>query len=183
MMVCPVVDKGAKTRVVYLPEGEWTNYWTKEVFQGKQHISVLCPLDQIPIFIKGGAIIPMQESQNYVGEKEITNYDLHIYPNGKSAFTLYADDGKSLNYTSGEFATTIIETEESEEYVHLKIQQPKGSYVSSIATYTLVIHLSKKPSSIAINNNSMNISQLNYTNGVLQIEVSAHELQDVKIVK
>ncbi|SNR27671.1 Alpha-glucosidase, glycosyl hydrolase family GH31 [Maribacter sedimenticola] len=183
MMVCPVVDKGAKTRVVYLPEGEWTNYWTKEVFQGKQHISVLCPLDQIPIFIKGGAIIPMQKSQNYIGENEITNIDLHLYPKGKSAFTLYADDGKSLNYTSGEFATTIIETEESEEYVHIKIQQPKGSYVSSIATYTLTIHLSKKPSSIAINNNSMNISQLNYTNGVLQIEVSAHELQDVKIVK
>ncbi|MDO1513323.1 glycoside hydrolase family 31 protein [Maribacter confluentis] len=183
MLVCPVVDKGAKTRVVYLPEGEWINYWTKEVFQGKQHISVLCPLDQIPIFIKGGAIIPMQESQNYIGEKEITNIDLHLYPKGKSSFTLYADDGKSLNYTSGDFATTIIETEESEESVHIKIQQPKGYYLSSIITYTLVVHLPKKPSSIAINNKSIDISQLNYTNGVLQIAVSAHTVQDVKIVK
>ncbi|MGO4918573.1 glycoside hydrolase family 31 protein [Maribacter spongiicola] len=186
MMVCPVVDKGAKTRVVYLPEGEWTNYWTKEVFQGKQHISVLCPLDQIPIFIKGGAILPMQESQNYIGEKEITNIDLQLYPKGKSTFTLYADDGKSLNYTSGEFATTEVNLEASDDIISVIINKSEGIYKSDLETYTVVLELKESPKSVGINNKSYKQtakSPISFENGILKIIVSAKNQQTVKIKK
>ena len=186
MMVCPVVDKGAKTRVVYLPEGEWTNYWTKEVFQGKQHISVLCPIDQIPIFIKGGAIIPMQESQNYVGEKEIANIDLHLYPKGKSAFTLYADDGKTLGYKDGEFATTQINLEASNDIISVIINKSEGIYKSDLETYTVVLELKESPKSVGINNKYYKQtakSPISFENGILKIIVSAKNQQTVKIQK
>lgn len=186
MMVCPVVDKGAKTRIVYLPEGEWTNYWTKEVFQGKQYISVLCPLDQIPIFIKGGAILPMQESQNYVGEKEITNIDLHLYPKGKSAFTLYADDGKTLDYTSGDFATTEVNLEASDDIISVIINKSEGIYKSDLETYTVVLELKESPKSVGINNKSYKQtakSPISFENGILKIIVSAKNQQTVKIKK
>ncbi len=189
MMVCPVIDKGAKTRVVYLPKGQWTNYWTNEVFEGKQYISVLCPLGQIPIFIKGGAIIPMQESQNYIGEKAIKNIDLHIYTHEKSSFTLYQDDGKSLNYENGDYTTTQIETEENHQTTIIKIDEPKGSFISNVATYTIVIQQPDHPSSIFINKKKIDASKLkeqkaiSYTDGILKIKVDANKLQEIKIVK
>lgn len=79
-MVCPVTTKGAKTRVVYLLEVNWINYWTGKKLKGKQYINVLCLLNEIPIFIKAGAIIPTQEVVNYIGEKKINQIILDIYP-------------------------------------------------------------------------------------------------------
>ncbi|KKN44186.1 hypothetical protein LCGC14_0695640 [marine sediment metagenome] len=152
MMICPVVTKGAQTRVVYLPEGEWTNFWTNEVFQGKQYISILCPLDQIPIFIKGGAIIPMQETQNYIGEKEIDTMDVLIYPKGHSSFENYEDDGESLNYVTGIYATTLIDSQEGKDETVISIDERIGAYTSPTKSYRLLIASRNEPKQIMVNN-------------------------------
>lgn len=189
MMVCPVVDKGAQTRVVYLPEGQWTNYWTKEVFQGKQHISVLCPIDQIPIFIKGGAIIPMQETQNYVGEKEIKNINLMIFPKEESSFTLYEDDNISLDYQKGQFSSTQITCNSSDTEIVITVEKPQGNFKSVTETYTLLMEMKSKPKLILINDKSYNlnilsdISIISYQNGTLKILVSTGNFQQINIVQ
>ncbi|MEH6406794.1 MAG: TIM-barrel domain-containing protein, partial [Leeuwenhoekiella sp.] len=97
-MICPVTTKGAQTRTVYLPEGKWINYWDNKTFTGKQYINVLCPLDEMPIFVKAGAIIPMQAPLQFIGNKETTAITFDIYPYKKSDFTLYDDDGKTTEY-------------------------------------------------------------------------------------
>lgn len=140
MMICPVTTKGAKTRTVYLPEGNWTNYWTGEQFEGKQYLNVLCPIEEMPIFIKGGAIIPSQEVVQYVGEKEIETITLDIYPDGNSSFSLYDDDGKSLDYQKGKYALTTIEVNAEDDQVEVTIQPAEGKYKLDDRTYEIRLH-------------------------------------------
>ncbi len=58
MLVAPVINEGAVSRSVYLPAGAWTNYWTGKVIDGGRTVTVPAPLDQIPIFVRAGSILP-----------------------------------------------------------------------------------------------------------------------------
>lgn len=157
MMICPVTTKGAKTRTVYLPEGNWTNYWTGEQFEGKQYLNVLCPIEEMPIFIKGGAIIPSQEVVQYVGEKEIETITLDIYPDGNSSFSLYDDDGKSLDYQKGKYALTTIEVNAEDDKVEVTIQPAEGKYKLDDRIYEVRLH--GNYSAAKSNGKSLNIQQ------------------------
>lgn len=180
IMVCPVTNKGAQTRTVYLPKGNWINYWTGEEHQGKQHISVLCPIEQTPIFIKGGAIIPTQEPINYVGEKEITNISLDIYPSGKSSFTLYDDDGKSLTYQEGNFATTLINVVDTNTETKISINNPIGEFKLPNRTYTLKVHLKKKPKNVTLNSKDKNII---FNKNILETIIENSNNKNVVVIK
>lgn len=154
LMVCPVTTKEAKTRTVYLPEGNWINYWTGEKFEGKQYLNVLTPIEQMPIFVKAGAIIPTQEVVNYIGEKEIDIITLDVYPEGESSFQLYDDDGESLDYQNGEFSITDIKVKENENQVALEINIPEGKFEVSPRSYIVRVHSEAKFSGIQINGKS-----------------------------
>ncbi|MFW5802697.1 MAG: TIM-barrel domain-containing protein [Verrucomicrobiota bacterium] len=61
LLVCPVLEKGARQRRVYLPESaRWTHAWTGETVDGGQWLTVDAPLDQIPVFLKNDAAIPIR---------------------------------------------------------------------------------------------------------------------------
>lgn len=151
LMVCPVTTKGAQTREVYLPEGIWFDYYTGQRYEGKRYLQVLTPLDQIPILVKGGAIIPQQEPMQYVGEKPIDNLIVEVFPEGNSSFSLYEDDGKSTAYQQGVFATTSISCQQNKEQITLHVDTPKGKFQVAPRTYSFRVHLWEKPSSVKIN--------------------------------
>lgn len=157
MLICPVTTKGAQTRVVYLPKGIWYDYWTGKKIEGGQHLNVLTPLDQMPIFIKAGAIIPRQEVVQYVGEKKIDHITLDIYPHGDSEFTLYDDDGKSMEYQQGHYATTDIICQESNGSVNIQIKAPQGTYDVLERTYALQIHTDTAPASVTADGNTLEV--------------------------
>ena len=149
MMVCPVTVKGAQTRVIYLPKGTWVDYWTGRSYAGKQYIQVETPLDRIPILVKAGAIIPMQEAMDYVGQKPVDRITFDLFPGGSSEFTVYDDDGKSLDYQSGKFAATVIHSEQTEDRLDVQIDKPNGAYQLPKRTYRLKIHTPSAPQSVA----------------------------------
>ncbi len=102
MLVAPIVEQGVTKRLVYLPAGNWINYWTKERITGNKHIIVDAPLDVMPIFIKEGSIIPMYEDVQYVGEKK---YDkLKLLVAGDCAWgSHYQDNGEDFEYMDGQY--------------------------------------------------------------------------------
>ncbi len=148
MMVCPVTVKGAQTREVYLPEGVWLDYYTGQKYTGKQYLQVLAPLDQIPILVKAGAIIPMQEPVNYIGEKPADLITLEIFPHGASGFSLYDDDGKSLDYQKGRFARTEISCSQDAGRLQVGIRKPQGAYPVPERRYALKIHADTVPKTV-----------------------------------
>ncbi|HVG41060.1 MAG TPA: TIM-barrel domain-containing protein [Chitinophagaceae bacterium] len=151
IMVCPVVTKGAQTRTVYLPEGEWYNYWTGEKHVGKQYLHILTPLDSIPLFIKSGSIIPSQSVQQYVGEKKIDTLTIDIYPGTNSTFDLYEDDGKSMNYIKGAYSVTKISVVSNKKSINVKIQEASGNYIPLDHHFVINIHDMVMPKSVQEN--------------------------------
>jgi alpha-glucosidase len=141
LMVCPVTQKGAVTRVVYLPAGKWIDYWTGVVYEGGRYLNALCPLDKLPLYIKAGSIIPTQAVQQYVGQMKETKITLDIYPSANGSFDLYTDDGKSMGYQDGEYSVTQI----TYAFGKLHIAAPVGKYHSSIQTFNIKIHTAVKP--------------------------------------
>lgn len=105
ILVAPVVEQGARHRLVYLPEGDnWIDYWTKKEYKGGQYIIKEAALDICPIYIKVLSIIPIGKEQNYIGEKENDTLALDIYlgeNDGDIIYTHYLDDGESFDYKNG----------------------------------------------------------------------------------
>lgn len=157
-----VLTTYAQTRVVYLPEGTWFDYWTGQQYEGEQYVSVLSPLDTIPIFAKGGAIIPMQEEVQYITDYP-ANLMLDIYPHGESSFTLYEDDGKSLEYQEGNYATTEISCSAEEGQISILIGEPEGGYEVPDRSYVLKVHSTEVPQTVSVANQKL--QQLSNTEG------------------
>jgi alpha-glucosidase (family GH31 glycosyl hydrolase) len=58
VLVAPVIEQGATSRAVYLPQGSWTDYWTSNILDGGKQVTATAPLQQIPIFVRAGSILP-----------------------------------------------------------------------------------------------------------------------------
>ena len=114
IMVCPISRPKVEARMVYLPKGIWYDYWTDERIEGGKYIVRKTPIDIIPIYIKAGSIIPMDEVKDYIDNKT-ENLDLHIYPGSDGEYRLYLDDGVSFDYISGVYSEINFKLIEGEE--------------------------------------------------------------------
>lgn len=148
ILVAPVCRKGDTTKDIYLPEGNrWVNYHTGEVYEGGKQLTVAAPLNQIPLMIRKGAIIPMRR---YARAIEMGSNDpliLHIYPDThKSTFTLYEDDGITNDYLNGIYASTLFECIRDNKSIRFTINPVTGYYENMPAkrSYILKIHTIKK---------------------------------------
>lgn len=149
-MVAPIVQKGLKSRTIYLPEGTWFDFWTGTKYQGRQTIDYSAALDQLPLLVKGGSIIPFQPVMNYMGEKEVKTLTFEIFPEGTSSFALYEDDGKSFEYQKGGYALTKINCRETAKDIIINIANPEGNFVSPHHRYEFKLHLAKAPGKITV---------------------------------
>jgi alpha-glucosidase len=101
LLVAPVMTPGVTARAVYLPKGVWYDYHTGKRYVGGKNILVDCPIDQIPLFAKGGAVIPVSEGCPQSSD-EIERVYLEVFP-GRGEWLHYTDDGASLAYQKGEY--------------------------------------------------------------------------------
>lgn len=102
MLVAPVVNQGEDKKMVYLPKGKWIDYWTGEEQEGEQYIIRDAPISICPIYMKAGSILPIYPEQAYIGEKEIDELTLYVYP-GEGIYYHYQDDGESFAYQDGSY--------------------------------------------------------------------------------
>jgi alpha-glucosidase (family GH31 glycosyl hydrolase) len=154
LMICPVTTKGELSRTVYLPRGEWYDYWSGKKYSGKQYITAVCPIDTIPIYVKAGAIMPMQEKMNYVGEKPAVKITLDIFPGADNYFELYEDDGKSLSYQDGNYSITRINLTQQGS-LKFSIQKPEGKFQPVSHQFILKIHSLSRPNSVTENGQAL----------------------------
>lgn len=158
LMVCPVTEKGARTRVVYLPEGTWYDYWTGAQYAGKRYLTVSCPLDQIPLFVRAGAMIPTQPVMQYVGEKPVDTITWDVYPGATDSSILYTDDGKSLDYQKGDYALAGLRGRLEGNTFRIRSLPLQGRFDVSGLHYRLQIHLPSAPRKVSERNHPLSPS-------------------------
>lgn len=95
----------SKQMEVYLPSGtQWYNYWTNEVSEGGQKMSIETTFNRIPLFVRAGSIVPVGPDVQYSSEKKWDNLTLCVYPGADGSFTLYEDEFDNYNYEKGAYS-------------------------------------------------------------------------------
>jgi alpha-glucosidase len=128
LLVAPVLWEGAVERSVYLPRGDWYDYWTGQRFEGGQTITVPAGLDVIPLFVKGGAFVFRQPVVQSTGEMPGNAMHVLIAPATKSDAILYEDDGLSLNYAHGAYSARHFHQTRGQEIIDVEIDPATGAY-------------------------------------------------------
>ena len=103
LLVAPVVEKGANTRVVYLPNGVWYDFWTGERIKGGREILRGVDLETMPLYARAGSILPLGPVKQFTGERTDQPLTVVIYPGADAEFLLYEDDGHSFDYRKGDW--------------------------------------------------------------------------------
>jgi alpha-glucosidase (family GH31 glycosyl hydrolase) len=98
LLVAPVVEKGAQSRKVYLPAGKWFDWWTGQPSAGKCWVERPVDLATMPIYVRAGAVVPLDPVRQFTSEAVSEPTTLRVYPGADSVSTLYDDDGQSLGY-------------------------------------------------------------------------------------
>jgi len=105
-LVSPVYAFRARKRQVYLPAGAmWYDFYTNRTFEGGQRISAAAPLSRMPLFVRAGSIVPVGPAIQYTGEKPDAPLTLLVYTGASGHFALYEDEGTTLDYRHGKYAT------------------------------------------------------------------------------
>ncbi|WBW97861.1 glycoside hydrolase family 31 protein [Oceanirhabdus sp. W0125-5] len=139
-------------KVIWLPEGEWYDFFSGEYYEGNRHYALYGKLDEIPIFAKSGTIIPLGEEVDWDGVDNPSTIELNIYPGDKGEFELFEDDGVSQGYKNNKYALTRITQEKKDDYISIKIFKSKGEseYIPEDRGYVLNIKAFNKPSEIVV---------------------------------
>ena len=98
ILVAPVVEKGAKSRRVYLPAGTWFDWWTGEKLAGQHWIERPVDLATLPLYVRAGAIVPLDPVRQFTAQPVTEPTIVRVHPGADGAFVLYDDDGQSLGY-------------------------------------------------------------------------------------
>ncbi|MFJ8043399.1 TIM-barrel domain-containing protein [Kitasatospora sp. NPDC096147] len=160
-LVAPVVTDTATRDGIYLPAGTWTDYWTGKAYNGPGWLNgYSAPLDTLPLFVKGGGIVPMWPKMNYTGEKPVDTLTYDVYPRGSSSFTLYEDDGITRAYQSGASATqavTVSAPTSGSGNVTVNVGASTGSYTGKPASrgYQFSLHAAAAPSSVTVDGSTL----------------------------
>ncbi len=145
-MVANVVEKGARTRRVYLPEGaDFYDYYTRAAYTGGQVLEIPVTLSDIPLFIPSGSLIPMAGNKlDNLATQQATSITLLCTSDKGCQFTLYEDDGATMEYEKGNYLKTHICLSPGEKTA-LDFKQ-EGCYPTAVETmYVDMIHREKSP--------------------------------------
>lgn len=130
---------GVATKRVWLPYGTWFNFFTGESLAGGKWIEVQAALEDIPVFVKAGAIVPLAPKVGWGGVDNPTELHLHVFPGADNSFDLYEDDGETTDYQRGQYAITRFELKGDTFTIH-----PTQGDLSVIpAQRTYHIHLNR----------------------------------------
>jgi alpha-glucosidase len=161
MLVAPVVtaaDKvsGLASEHVWLPEGEWIEQASGKHFAGPTAADRSFSIEQIPVYVKAGAIIPKQPPMLYTGQKPVDPLILDVWPlqpGTTSTYSVYEDSGVAEDYQRGVFARTPIKATQTGDTLHVEIGPVEGSFSGMLKTrsYELRLPADWPPESVLVN--------------------------------
>ena len=161
MIVAPVVapaDKasGLATEQVWLPQGDWIEWPTGKHFTGPISVSRSFSIDQIPVYVKSGAIIPMAPPMSYTGEKPVNPLIVNIWPlkpGQSSSYSLYEDSGVAVEYQHGVFDRTPIKATQTGDALKVEIGPVEGGFPGMLKARSYEVRLPADwpPESVTVN--------------------------------
>ncbi len=137
LMVAPAASWDRIIKV-YLPEGRWYDFYTDQVFEGGSEVLVEAPLEKLPLFVRAGSVLPMQEPVQCTAGAFQGLLQLHVYAGGESSggIVFYEDDGVSFEHEKGAFFKREIRVSGDE----LVLEPAEGELASGFARIKFFFH-------------------------------------------
>ena len=129
-----------KTAMKYLPKGtDWYDFSTGKRYKGGQMVKLTISLQDVPMFVRAGSIVPLGPVMQYVGEKTWDDLEIRVYPGADGQFMLYEDEGDSYNYEKGVYSTITFQWNDRTRTLTIGARQ--GSYPGMLQKrqFTLVL--------------------------------------------
>ncbi|MDN3665567.1 TIM-barrel domain-containing protein [Algibacter miyuki] len=126
IMVGFVTTYKDREKEMYFPEGQWYNYWTDEKIEGGKKVTVKAELDETPMFVKAGTILPIGPKLQYADQRTTESTDIIVYPGENAEFTMYLDDGASYNYENKTYSEIVFSYSEKDK--KLTVKKGNGDY-------------------------------------------------------
>ena len=155
MLVAPItapMEGNFSTLDIWLPQGSWYEVCTGTMLQGGQVVTRNFKIDEYPLYVKAGAIIPQYtDCHQHVGGNDWTQFDLMIYPGADGDFTMYYDDGDDKNYDENNMWVRF-QTSRQENTCLVSINPAEGNYIPASRNITLKFVASDVPEHVYCNN-------------------------------
>ncbi|HEY5747110.1 MAG TPA: glycoside hydrolase family 31 protein [Chryseolinea sp.] len=136
LLVAPVESTRDFVKV-YFPEGKWYSLYDGKPFAGNTEVIVECPAHRLPVYVKAGAVIPMQPVRSHTKEATDTLI-VHVYTGSDSRFCYYTDDGSTFAYQQGEFSKRWITYNDRQKQI--TFEEVEGMYKSPVKHLAVVVH-------------------------------------------
>lgn len=142
LLAAPIMGRGQSHVSIYLPPGEWVDYFRGTAYTGGGNIQYkVQSLNDIPLFVRRGAILPNHAPQNYVGERPIETINLDAFPDTRlSQFSYYDDDGETYAYETDGYFRQAMHMQQRGDEVVFNIDAPQGRYTPAVQYYLLKLH-------------------------------------------
>ena len=128
LFVAPVTTETLDAQEIQLPPGDWYDYWTSQKHLSTEKIALHPALDELPLYVRAGAIIPMQPVVQNTEEKPIGPLEIKIYAGDNCRGSLYEDDGHTFAYQRGEFRRTSYTCQVSGGSIEVIATTEKNTY-------------------------------------------------------
>ena len=140
LLVAPVYKKGATSRDLYLPAGDWYDWWTNARSAGGRVITRAVDLATMPIYVRAGAIIPVDPVRQYTAQSVSAPTTIRVYSGADGQYTLYEDDGISQDYVKGSGSWTRFTWNDRTRQITIEPGAPAtASNVAANRTFRLLL--------------------------------------------
>ena len=158
LLICPV-DSRQQFSKLLIPAGQWYELFTDKKVEGPSQILWEVPLRKTPVFVKAGAIIPMQKTTQHTGEQPGETLEIHVYSGADGSFEWYEDDGESLDYMNGVFNLMHFSWDNQNRSLSM-VQKSRNT---NTPFYQIKIHLHGfEEDSFLFNENKMELKDQDY---------------------
>jgi alpha-glucosidase len=128
LLLAPVLQEAQRERDVYLPKGEWFDFWTGRRYEGGKGALIPVTLESIPIFVRSGAFVFRQPVVQHTGEMPGRPLEVQVFSAVASDAALYEDDGETMAYAQGAFMRRRFTQSRSTTMASIDVAAPEGSF-------------------------------------------------------
>jgi len=146
LLSAPITSAGMTSADVYLPAGNWFDYWDNSEYPGSTTVNIPTPLNRWPLLIRGNSILPSGPVLQHV-EQQTPNpltFTCYMATDGLANYTLYEDDGSTQAYRNGAFATTSISCRVDPDLVTVRIDEQHAGYQPQREEYEVIVRVGSR---------------------------------------
>jgi alpha-glucosidase len=150
LLVAPVLREAMTEREVYLPAGDWYDYWTGRRVAGGRRLKVPVTLDSIPMYVRAGGFVFRQPVVQHTGEMAGQPLLVTVYPAERSETSYYDDDGESLDYRQGAFARRRFTQRQEGTRRIVEASAVEGSWMAAPRDLVVRIRAERPPARVLV---------------------------------